>query len=301
MTEAIRIDNLTKNYGKERGVIELDLVVEAGEVFGYLGPNGAGKTTTIRTLLNLIRPTSGQCRIFGLDCQEESIEVHKRVGYVPGELAIYPRLTGEQTVRYFAALRGGVNMGWVMELADRLDFNLKRPAKAYSSGNKRKLGLILALMSKPELLLLDEASGGLDPLVQQKFYEILVEMREAGSTIFFSSHNLPEVERVCDRVAIIREGRLVAIESISDLKAKALRRIEIQFRRPVAAAAFEGLPGVQDVEAQRGRRLTFTVRGSIDAIFKAAAQHTVNNVISHEPSLEEVFLTFYEGGENDAR
>lgn len=301
MAEAIRIDKLTKTYGKDRGVIDLDLVVEAGEVFGYLGPNGAGKTTTIRTLLDLIRPTSGKCKIFGLDCQDDSIEVHKRVGYVPGELAIYPRLTGEQTVRHFAALRGGVDMSWVAELAERLDFDLKRHAKAYSSGNKRKLGLILALMSKPELLLLDEASGGLDPLVQQKFYNILVEMREAGSTIFFSSHNLPEVERVCDRVAIIREGRLVAVEGVGDLKAKALRRIEIQFRRPVPAAAFEGLPGVQDVDVQRGRRLMFTVQGSIDAIFKAAAKHTVNNVISYEPSLEEVFLTFYEGGANDAR
>jgi len=299
MTEAIRIDKLTKTYGKDRGVIDLDLVVETGEVFGYLGPNGAGKTTTIRTLLDLIRPTSGQCRIFGLDCQEDSIEVHKRVGYVPGELALYPKLTGEQTIRYFAALRGGVDMEWVMGLAERLDFDLKRTAKSYSSGNKRKLGLILALMNKPELLLLDEASGGLDPLVQQKFYNILVEMREAGSTIFFSSHNLPEVERVCDRVAIIREGRLVAVEGVSDLKAKALRRIEIQFDQPVSAASFEGLPGVQDVVIQDSR-LVFTVQGSIDAIFKAAANHTVNNVVSHEPSLEEVFLTFYEGEANDA-
>jgi ABC-2 type transport system ATP-binding protein len=299
MTEAIRIEKLTKSYGKERGVIDLDLVVETGEVFGYLGPNGAGKTTTIRTLLDLIRPTSGRCWIFGLDCQEQSIEVHKRVGYVPGELALYPKLTGEQTARHFAALRGGVDMRWMRELADRLDFDLKRPAKEYSSGNKRKLGLILALMSRPDLLLLDEASAGLDPLVQQSFYKILAEMQAAGSTIFFSSHNLPEVERVCDRVGIIREGRLVAVESVSDLRAKALRRIEIQFRRPVPGAVFEGLPGVQDVDA-RGSRLTFTVRGSIDSIFKAAAQHTVNNVISHEPSLEEVFLTFYEGGTQDA-
>ncbi|GMR10329.1 MAG: ABC transporter ATP-binding protein [Anaerolineae bacterium] len=299
MNEAIRIEKLTKSYGKERGVIDLDLVVEPGDVFGYLGPNGAGKTTTIRTLLDLIRPTSGRCWIFGLDCQKQSIEVHKRVGYVPGELALYPKLTGEQTVRHFAALRGGVDMGWVMELADRLDFDLKRHAKAYSSGNKRKLGLILALMSKPELLLLDEASGGLDPLVQQELNKILVEMREAGSTIFFSSHNLPEVERVCDRVAIIREGRLVAVEGVDDLKAKALRRIEIQFERPVPATTFEGLPGVQDVEVQDSR-LTFTVLGSIDSIFKVAAQHTVNNVVSHEPSLEEVFLTFYEGGTQDA-
>lgn len=300
MTEAIRIDNLTKSYGKDRGVIDLDLVVEAGEVFGYLGPNGAGKTTTIRTLLDLIRPTSGRCSIFGLDCQEQTIEVHRRVGYVPGELALYPKLTGEQTVRYFAALNGGVDRAWVHELADRLEFDLKRPAKAYSSGNKRKLGLILALMGKPDLLLLDEASGGLDPLVQQNLYEILREMRESGSTIFFSSHNLPEVERICDRVAIIREGRLVTVEGIRELKAKALRRIEIQFDHQAPASAFEGLPGVQDVEVQDSR-LMFTVQGSIDAIFKAAARHTVNNVVSYEPSLEEVFLTFYEGEVDDAR
>lgn len=294
MTDAIRIEKLTKSYGKERGVVDLDLAVHSGEVFGYLGPNGAGKTTTIRTLLDLIRPTSGRCWIFGLDCQKQPIEVHKRVGYVPGELALYPKLTGEQTVRHFAALRGGVDTGWVRELADRLEFDLKRPAKAYSSGNKRKLGLILALMSRPDLLLLDEASAGLDPLMQQSFYSILAEMQEAGSTIFFSSHNLPEVERVCDRVGIIREGRLVAVESVSELKAKALRRIEIQFDREVPVAPFEGLPGVQGVEIHDSR-LMFTVQGSIDAIIKAAAKHTVNNVISHEPSLEEIFLTFYEG------
>jgi len=299
MTDAIRIEKLTKSYGKERGVVDLDLTVQRGEVFGYLGPNGAGKTTTIRTLLDLIRPTSGRCWIMGLDCQEQSIEVRKRVGYVPGELALYPKLTGEQTALHFAALRGGVDMRWVREVAERLDFDLKRPAKAYSSGNKRKLGLILALMSRPELLLLDEPSAGLDPLVQQSFYKILAEMREAGSTVFFSSHNLPEVERVSDRVGIIRKGRLVAVEGVSDLKAKALRRIEIQFDREVPASKFEGLPGVQDVEIHDSR-LMLTVQGSIDSIIKAAAEHTVNNVVSHEPSLEEVFLTFYEGGAKDA-
>ncbi len=300
MAQAIRTEKLTKYYGKERGVIDLDLVVEEGEVFGYLGPNGAGKTTTIRTLLDLIRPSSGSCSIFGLDCQEQSLEVHLRVGYVPGELALYPNLTGDQTVRHFAALRGGVDMDWAREVAERLDFNLGRPAKAYSSGNKRKLGLVLALMSKPDLLLLDEASGGLDPLVQQQLYTILAEMRDAGATVFFSSHNLPEVERICDRVAIIREGRLVTVEAVNDLKAKALRKIEVQFAHPVPAAEFQGLPGVQDVEVQDSR-LMFTVQGSIDSIFKAASKHTVNNVVSYEPSLEEVFLTFYEGGVNDVK
>lgn len=298
MAEAIRTEQLTKSYGKERGVVDLDLLVEQGEVFGYLGPNGAGKTTTIRTLLDLIRPTTGRCWIFGLDCQEQTIEVHQRVGYVPGELALYPRLTGEQTIRHFAALRGGIEMGWVREVAERLDFDLKRPAKAYSSGNKRKLGLIMALMNKPDLLLLDEASGGLDPLVQQKLYEILTELRDAGSTIFFSSHNLPEVERVCDRVGIIRKGRLVAVEGVGDLKAKALRKIEVQFAQPVPASEFQDLPGVKDVEVYDSQ-LMFTVQGSIDSIFKAAAKHPVNNVVSYEPSLEEVFLSFYAGGEND--
>ncbi|MEK7682965.1 MAG: ABC transporter ATP-binding protein [Chloroflexota bacterium] len=300
MSEAIRLEKLSKSYGKHRGVVDLDLEVHAGEVFGYLGPNGAGKTTTIRLLLDLIRPTSGRATIFGLDCQAQSIEAHRRVGYMPGELALYPKLTGEQTVRHFAALRGGVDMAWVRELAERLDFDLTRTARAYSSGNKRKLGLILALMSRPELLLLDEASGGLDPLVQQSFYQILVEMRAAGTTIFLSSHNLPEVERTCDRVAIIREGKLVAVEEINSLKAKALRRIEIQFDDHVPAEEFEGIPGVRDVQVT-DRRLIFTVQGSLDSIFKAAAQHTVHNVISHEPSLEEVFLSFYAGEVQDAR
>jgi ABC-2 type transport system ATP-binding protein len=298
MNEAIRIDKLSKYYGKQRGVVDLDLVVQPGEVFGYLGPNGAGKTTTIRCLLDLIRPSSGRAWIFGDDCQADPIAVHRRVGYVPGELALYPRLTGEQTVRHFAALRGGVDMQWVRELAERLDFNMRPTARAYSSGNKRKLGLILALMGRPELLLLDEASGGLDPLVQQSFNQILTELRETGTTVLYSSHNLPEVERICDRVGIIREGRLVAVEQVSNLKAKALRRIEIQFDDAVTATSFEGIPGVQDVQVHDGR-LTFTVQGSLNEIFKAAAQHTVQNVISYEPSLEEVFLSFYESESAD--
>jgi ABC-2 type transport system ATP-binding protein len=293
MTEAIRIHKLSKYYGKQRGVIDLDLSVSRGEVFGYLGPNGAGKTTTIRCLLDLIRPSEGQAWIFGHDCQADPMTVHRRLGYVPGELALYPRLTGEQTVRHFAALRRDVDMAWVSELAERLEFDLGRTARTYSSGNKRKLGLILALMSRPDLLLLDEASGGLDPLVQQTFNQILAELRETGTTVFYSSHNLPEVERICDRVGIIRKGRLVAVEEVANLKARALRRIEIQFDDPVGAASFEGIAGVQDVQVHDGR-LTFTVQGSLNEIFKAAAQHTVQNVISYEPSLEEVFLSFYE-------
>ena len=295
MAEAIRLERLNKNYGKHRGVVDLDLEVQAGEVFGYLGPNGAGKTTTIRLLLDLIRPSSGRGFVFGMDCQVEPIAVHRRIGYVPGELALYPRLTGEQTVKHFAALRGGVDMAWVKQLSEQLDFDLTRPAQTYSSGNKRKLGLIVALMGRPDLLLLDEASAGLDPLIQQAFYRILRELREVGTTVFLSSHNLPEVERVCDRVAIIREGKLVAVQEISSLKAKALRRIEIVFDNHVPVAEFESLTGVRDV-AVTDRRLTFTVQGSLDSIFKAAARHTVQNVISYEPSLEEVFLSFY-GGE----
>ncbi len=292
MDYIIQTTHLTKSYGKARGVVDLNLAVRPGEVFGYLGPNGAGKTTTIRTLLDFIRPTAGSAAVFGLDSHRDSLAIRRRVGYLPGELSLYEGMTGRELLRYMANLRRGVAWRYVEELAERLGASLTQPIRALSHGNKQKLGLIQAFMHRPELLILDEPTQGLDPLVQQEFYRMIAEARAAGRTVFLSSHVLPEVEKTCDRVGIIREGRLVAVEEVASLKAKALRRLQIRFAIPAPSAAFAGLPGVRDVRAE-GDTLTFTVTGSLDAVIKAAAGFEVVDLISQEPSLEEVFLAYY--------
>jgi ABC-2 type transport system ATP-binding protein len=297
MADVILAEQLTKSYGKQRGVIDLDFGVRAGEVFGYLGPNGAGKTTTIRTMLDFIRPTSGRVTIFGLDSRRSSIDIHRRTGYLPGEMALYERLTGAECVRHFAALRGGVDSSYITDLAERFDCDLTVRIGSLSHGNKQKVGLIQAFMHRPELLVLDEPTTGLDPLVQQEFHRLIEQTREEGRTVFLSSHVMPEVERLCDRVAIIREGRLIAVEDIGDLKARALRTLDIHFERPVPTEAFANLPNVKGVEAQ-GDVLRVTVTGPIDAVVKAAARHEVVDLATNEPSLEEIFLTFYGRGEN---
>lgn len=261
-------------------------------MFGFLGPNGAGKSTTIRLLMDYIRPSSGRATIFGLDAHDHAQEIHARTGILPGDLAFYPKLTGEENLRYLANLRGGVDWAFVHQLAERLDADLSRQVKAYSSGNRQKIGLIQAFMHKPELLILDEPTGGLDPLIQQEFYALVREAINAGQTVFLSSHNLPEVERVCDRVGIIREGKLVAVEQVAALKAKALRQIEIVFDGPAPRQAFEGLPGVRDVTAVNSH-LRCTIAGTIDPVVKKAAQYTVVNMISQDPNLEDIFLAFY--------
>lgn len=288
----IRTSHLTKSYGKARGIVDLDLAVQPGEVFGYLGPNGAGKTTTIRTLLDFIRPNAGSATVFGLDTHRESLAIRGRVGYLPGELSLYEGMTGREFLRYMANLRGGVAWTRVEELAGRLAANLTQPIRILSHGNKQKLGLIQAFMHQPELLILDEPTQGLDPLVQHEFYRLIAETRAAGRTVFLSSHVLPEVERTCDRVGIIREGVLVAVEDVASLKAKALRRLEIRFAAPPPLAAFEGLPGVRDLRIENSS-LHSQVAGSLDAMIKAAARFEVLDVISTEPSLEEIFLTYY--------
>ena len=295
----IATDGLTKFYGKQRGVIDLTLEVKQGEVFGYLGPNGAGKTTTIRTLLDFIRPTRGNATIFGLDTRAASSAIHRRVGYVPGEIPVYDNMTGSQYLHYMANLRGSVDWKVVDELAQRLSADLTRRMRSLSHGNKRKIVLIDAFMRKPELILLDEPTSGLDPLMQQEFYKLVDETRADGRTVFLSSHILPEVERVCDRVAIIREGKLIAVEHIAALKARALRRLEIHFGSAVPSDAFAGIPGLRDVTVQDST-MQCTVTGSLDALIKTAARFEVINVISQEPSLEEIFLAYYGGGANHA-
>ncbi len=298
MTAAILLEKLTKRYGKERGVADLDLEVEPGCVFGFLGPNGAGKTTTIRVLLDLIRPTSGRALVFGRDSRRESMAIRRRSGYLPGELSLYDRLTGEEALRYFANLRGGADPAYLRQLCERLDFDPGKKVADLSTGNKRKLGLIQALMHRPELLILDEPTAGLDPLVQQEFYHLVEEARGARQTVFLSSHNLPEVQRVCDRVAFVREGELVAVEDVAALTGRAVREVEVTFAAPVPAAAFEVVQGVTSVTANGSgpagaQTLRLTVGGPLDATVKMLAQYEVVTMTSREPDLEDVFLTLY--------
>jgi beta-exotoxin I transport system ATP-binding protein len=292
MADVIVADNLTKSYGRRRGVVDLTFHVEPGEVFGYLGPNGAGKTTTIRTMLDLISPTSGRIQVFGLDSRADSVQIHRRAGYLPGDLALYERMTAAEYLAFFAALRRGVDEAEVRRLVERLDLDTTARIRSLSHGNRQKVGLVQAFMHRPELLVLDEPTQGLDPLVQQEFYEMIGEVRADGRTVFLSSHVMPEVERLCDRVAIIREGRLVAVEDIGDLKVKSVRQIDLHFAGPAPLEAFANLPGVQHASAA-GDALRLQVHGSVDPVVKTAAGYEVVDLESHEPGLEDVFLTFY--------
>src|SRR6476660_9092320 len=289
MTAIIQIEKLTKSYGEHRGIIEIDLEVTEGEAFGFLGPNGAGKTTTIRTLLDNIRPTSGRALIFGIDTTVDPIAIHRRIGYLPGEFALYDKLTGGQTIEYFANLRGGVDPTYQQQLVDRLDLDTSRKFKEYSKGNKQKVGLVVALQHRPDLLMLDEPTSGLDPLVQQTFYELIREAKAEGRTVFLSSHILGEVEKTCDRVAIIRDGRLVKVDRVEALRDLAHHQLELRFTGAVPRAAFEGLDGVSDVVVT-DHTLTMRVSGSILPVVQAASRFEVVDFVSREPSLEETFL-----------
>nr|WP_290669861.1 ABC transporter ATP-binding protein [Ardenticatena sp.] len=292
MRAIIEMQDLTKYYGQHRGVEDLTLIIEEGEVFGFLGPNGAGKTTTIRLLLDFIRPTRGWAKVFGLDTREHSIEIRRQVGYLPGELALYDNMRADQLLRFFANLRGGVDWAYVEDLADRFQFDMSRKIGQFSRGNKQKLGIIQAFMHKPQLLILDEPTSGLDPLMQQEFYRLIDEGRAEGRTIFFSSHILPEVERVCTRVGIIRDGHLVDVQDIATLKQRSLRRIEFRFAEPIPQGAFDHLPNVTAAE-YNSHTVRFTVQGQVDPIIKAVAAYTVEDVVSHKVSLEEVFMAYY--------
>ena len=297
MSDAIAVDGLTKSYGRTRGVVDLTFAVAPGEVFGYLGPNGAGKTTTIRTLLDFIRPTAGSATVLGLDSRRDSVEIHRRTGYLPGEGRLYERLTGGEYLRYLGELRGGVDVAFVLALAERLDCDLSIKIGSLSHGNKQKVALIQAFMHRPELMVLDEPTQGLDPLVQQQFNAMVEEVRREGRTVFLSSHVMPEVERLCDRVAIIREGRLVAVEDVGDLKARQVRTVDIHFAVPPSSQPFDDLPGVREVSVV-GDVARITIAGPIDPVIKAAARFDVVDLVSHEPSLEDVFLAYYGRGED---
>jgi ABC-2 type transport system ATP-binding protein len=300
MTAIIQTEKLTKYYGKHRGIIDVDLVVNEGEAFGFLGPNGAGKTTMIRTLLDHIRPTSGRATVFGIDTTVDPVAIHRRIGYLPGEFALYNNLTGGQTLDYFANLRGGIDKLYQGALIARLDVDPSRKFREYSKGNKQKIGLIIALQHHPDLLLLDEPTSGLDPLIQQEFYGVIREAKAEGRTVFLSSHILSEVEKTCDRVAIIREGRLARVDKTEALRDLAHHQVELVFTQQVPVAAFSSLPGVSDVVAE-DHILRMRVAGNITPVVQTAARYELADFVSREPSLEEVFLAEYSRTAVEAR
>jgi ABC-2 type transport system ATP-binding protein len=298
MTAIIQAEKLTKSYGPFRGIVDVDLTVNQGEIFGFLGPNGAGKTTTIRILLDLIRPSSGRATVFGIETTADPVAIHRRLGYLPGEWNLYDRLTGKETITYFANLRGGVDQAYVDQLVQRLDLDPSRRFREYSRGNKQKVGLICALQHRPELLILDEPTSGLDPLVQQTFNELLFEAKADGRTVFLSSHIISEVERTCDRVAIIREGRIVRLDTVEGVRNLAAHEVELRFAAPVAGAPFQAIDGVRNL-VEEGRTLRMLVTGPIAPVVRLAGQYDLVDFVSREPSLEEVFLSEY-GATNSA-
>ncbi len=295
MSIIIQTNQLSKSYGRSRGIIDVTFAIEEGEVFGFLGPNGAGKTTTMRTLMGLLRANSGSATIGGLDCWQESTEVKKLVGYLPGEFIFDPGLRGAQIIEYLGHLRGGVDQAYLRSLVERLGFDPSKRFREYSHGNKQKLGLVQAFMHKPRLFILDEPTSGLDPLNQQEFYKMVAEVRADGRTVFLSSHILPEVEHTCDRVAIIREGRLVRIDHVSSLKEIRQHDVEITFAGPASMEWFEHVAGVVKVaQGADEHTLQLNVQGTLAEIIKIAGAHNATNIDTHEPTLEEVFLRFYE-------
>ena len=291
---AIRTSKLTKDYGVGRGLFDLDLQVEGQEVFGYLGPNGSGKTTTIRLLMGMIHPTSGSAHVFGLDCIREAVEVKRKVGYLPGDVPQFGSLTGDEVVAYLGGMRGGVDRRRVQRIAERFDLDLSRRFREYSSGNKQKLAIVLAFMHRPDLLILDEPTSGLDPLNQQEFYALLRETRDDGATVFLSSHILSEVEHVCDRVGIIRDGRLVRVAQLDELRHIRVHRVEIEFApdTEIPESEIRAAEGVQDM-AVDGNRVTCNVHGSFAALLHAIRDASVTDLVSTEPSLEEIFLSYF--------
>jgi ABC-2 type transport system ATP-binding protein len=295
MAAIIEVEKLTKSYGSKRGIAGVSFQVEEGEVFGFLGPNGAGKTTTIRLLMALLHADSGSAKIAGLDCWKQSLEIKRLIGYMPGEPALDPNLTGGQILEYFANLRGGVEQPYLEQLIQRFDLDTSRKFRQYSTGNKRKVVLIQAFMHRPRLLILDEPTSGLDPLNQQEFDRMVKEARDEGRTVFLSSHVLSEVEKTCTRVGIIRDGSLVRIGDVAEVKAIKRYEITITFADAIPAETFKALDGVIEVEAlNQGHGVRLTMQGSADAVVKAAAHYPVVSLTSYEPSLEDIFLRYYE-------
>jgi beta-exotoxin I transport system ATP-binding protein len=299
MVEMIQATGLTKFYGRRRGVDGLDLAVRQGEVYGFLGPNGAGKTTTIRILLDLIRPSSGQVAVLGEVPRAGGPALRRRVGYLPGDFAVAGGQTARELLGHFAHLRGGVPDERIRSLADRLDLDLGVRIGSLSKGNRQKVAVVQAFMHQPELLILDEPTSGLDPIMQQRFLELVAEARAAGQTTFMSSHVLSEVQQSADRVGIVRDGRMVAVESVDDLRARAVRRVEVRFESPVPVSAFSDLPGVLEPVID-GTLLRCRLAGRADALVKALSRYDVTSLTVREPDLEELFLTYYREASDDA-
>jgi len=290
---AIETYGLTKDYGSDHGVFGLDLEIRAGEIFGFLGPNGSGKTTSMRMLVGLSRPTGGSARVLGLDIVRESLEIRRRVGFLAGDVGLYRQLTGAAMLDYLARLHGGVDPTRITALADRFDAQLDRPLTDLSTGNRQKIGLIQAFMHDPELLILDEPIAGLDPLVQKHFHELLADVRADGRTVFLSSHTLSEIDRVADRIAILRAGRLVVVDTLDHLRSIAVRRLDIEFASPPRVDDFRGLAGVRDAELT-GNTLRLAFEGSADSLIKAAAAYEVIELRSREDDLEDIFLSYFQ-------
>jgi ABC-2 type transport system ATP-binding protein len=296
----IRAEGLTKDYGRVSALAGLDLEVGRGEVFGFLGPNGAGKTTTIRVLLDLLRPTAGRAEVLGVAPAAGGPALRARVGYLPGELAMVRRLTAGDVLRHAAALRGGSGMQAIGPLAERFALDLDRPIRRLSKGNKQKVGIVQAFMHRPELLILDEPTSGLDPVLQHEFLDLVVEARDAGATVFMSSHVLSEVEDVAGRVAIIRDGVVVDTDDVRTLRHRAGQSVELTFAEPVAADHFRGLAGVEDVEVD-GTALRCLLRGEPDGLLRAAARASrITQWSAQDRELEDLFLDFYRTPSSDA-
>jgi ABC-2 type transport system ATP-binding protein len=291
----IKAESLSKRYGRVQALDRLSLEVRAGEVLGFLGPNGAGKTTTMRLLMGYLRPTAGWARVHGLDSWRDSVAIHSRTGYLPGEVRLWPKMTTQAIADHLARLRGLDHDNATTDLAKRLDVDLSRPVGELSKGNRQKAGVLLALLGDPELLLLDEPTSGLDPLVQAEFHAVLRERVDAGTAVLLSSHVLSEVERVADRVAVIREGHLLMLESMAGLRRKARHTVEVRFGAPPPPQAFAAVPGITDVRLE-GTLLRCTMQGVVDPLIKALSLYQVQDLNSHEADLEETFLALYGEG-----
>lgn len=292
---AVRTSQLTKSYGKARGIIDIDLSVRRGEVFGLLGPNGAGKTTLIRCLLDLIRATSGSAQVLGLDIRAESTDIRRSVGYLAGEFSLWPTLTAAETLDFAARLRGGVDTERTAGLAERFRLDLDRPVAQMSRGNKQKVGLVMALAPRVDLYVLDEPTGGLDPLMQQEFRVLVDEEIQRGATVLLSSHVMHEVEHLAHRVGVIREGRLVAVEAVHTLRTQAAREVSVTFGAPPGVDVLADVDGVAVLDRQ-GATVVVRVTGSMDPLIKALAAFEVVTLDAPEPDLEDIFLGYYGPG-----